>query len=153
MHFDYLLHLNNKRSMKLFALALSLFSLTHLTGQLRDIDLGKQLAAGETYGTYCGFAGTPPEARKLIEDYIAKGDVTSIEGWLDSPSLVHQAYAVEAIIRLYNDGTKINEEVIDLVRKIKSKDDKINTCNGCVVGQTSMSSVLSDWTFKKKITP
>jgi len=68
--------------MKAFSFVGVLLLSSHmLMGQLGDMKLTDALKTGnsDVYGTYCGFAGTPPEARQDVEKLIHARDIASLE--------------------------------------------------------------------------
>lgn len=110
------------------------------------IDLGKSLTVGDkVYGAYCGFAGSHPPTRLLVEELIESKDIATLSSWLTSPNLVVQTYAAEAFIRLAKDDISISQEDLDLVEEIRLKEDKISTCTGCIYEQLSIKECLKEW--------
>ena len=59
----------------------------------------------EVYGKQfsCGIAGMTPELRLKLYDLIRQNEVGILNNWLNSKSIVRQAYAVEGLIYLHNE--------------------------------------------------
>jgi len=123
----------------------TLFGIMSSHAQLKLEDLSANFTKGYTYGTYCGIAGTPPVLRKDIEAYIKNEDIESIDNWLNSPSIVHNVYAAEALIRLHNMSISISKVQKDKIRKIKSKNTVITSCSGCMRGDITVEEALADF--------
>ena len=123
----------------------SIFGVLSSHAQLKLENLSANFTKGYTYGNYCGIAGTPPILRKDIEIFIKNEDIKSIDNWLDSPSIVHQVYAAEALIRLDNQMIPITEKQREKIYEIKSLETIISACSGCVRGDTSVKEALSDF--------
>lgn len=61
------------------------------------------------YGWRCWIVGAPPKLRYEIEELIAAHDTAGIFNWLNDTSLVRQAYAAEAVIRIDKTGMDFPE--------------------------------------------
>lgn len=126
----------------------SIFMVMSSDAQLKLEDLSSNFTKGYIYGSYCGIAGTPPVLRKDIEVFIKNEDITAIDNWLNSPSLVHRVYAAEALIRLDNQFIPISEEQKDKIKKTKSLETIITSCSGCIRGDITVQEALSDFELR-----
>ena len=103
--------------------------------------------ATEIYGTYCGFAGTPPKARKQVERWIEKSDTKALADWLTSVDLAEQVNAAEVFISLKNEGLTLEKELVDKILELKSSERTIFSCMGCVYSKASISDLLRDFSL------
>jgi len=131
--------------MRSFSLLVTIILSSHLLfGQLGDFKLTDALKSGanDVYGTYCGFAGTPPQARKAVEKMIQNRNIVGLVTWLDSPNLVKKTYAAEAFIRL---STEINmtAELSAKVDKVRVRQDLISTCQGCILDKLTIAECIA----------
>ena len=128
-----------------YLLATFLFSAHLLAGQIGDIKLTDALkyGANDRYGTSCGIAGSPPEARKAVEQMIQNRDVAALEVWLESPNLVKMTYAAEAFIRLSNE-IALTPELTGKIKVITSRQDLIPTCVGCTHQKLTIAQCLAE---------
>ena len=82
----------------------------------------------EVYGKdfSCGIAGLTPQLRNKLYDLIYQDKVEVINDWLNSKSIVRQAYAVEGLIYLHNER-KINltENQLTRINKLKKAIKKL----------------------------
>lgn len=102
------------------------------------------LIAKEYYGDFCGFAGTPPKLRILVEQLISEKNSRELNLWLNSTSLVKQAYASEAFIRLQNEGLILTCLQLDKIEALKMNDTKIPACSGCDHFHLSIKELLKN---------
>lgn len=108
------------------------------------------LSAGKlknaVYGTSCGWAGTAPEARILVEKYIKDLDTVHLDKWLvaKKDKIALQAYAYEAYIRLEKDGFQINSSRRKRMNEIKASEDQIQTCRGCIYSTQRLKDIFED---------
>lgn len=136
--------------MKILFIFLSLLFATLSEGQINPtIDLAHRLTTGKTYGAYCGIAGKHPPTRIIAERLIADKDIDTLESWLSSPNPVNVTYAAEALIRIYNQGTLLSEELIERVSQVKELETLISTCKGCFYEQLSIKESLIDFSFDR----
>ncbi len=126
----------------------SLFGIMSSHAQLTLEDLSANFTKGYTYGTYCGIASTPPILREDIEVFIKNENVEAIDNWLNSPSIVHNVYAAEALIRLNNQMVAISEAQKDKIRNIKSIETIITSCTGCLRGDITVAKALEDFELR-----
>ncbi len=125
-------------------LCILLFSTQLLVGQLGDFKLTEALngTSTDTYGTYCGIVGTPPESRKAVEKMIKDRNIEGLSTWLDSPNIVKKTYAAEAFIRLSSE-ILMTPELLAKIERLKASNDIIPTCHGCVYDKLSIAQCLS----------
>lgn len=131
--------------MKIFTITVSLLLSTQmLIGQLGQTKLSEALqrGSGDTYGAYCGIAGTQPAARKSLERMVQERDLVGLSDWLESPNLVYQTYAAEGLIRLSSVIT-ITPPLSRQIESIKIKKDRIPTCHGCIMKDMTIADCLA----------
>jgi hypothetical protein len=126
----------------------TLFGILSSHAQLNLEDLSANFTKGYTYGTVCGIASIPPVLRKDIEVFIKNKDVEAIDNWLNSPSLVHQVYAAEALIRLDHQMIAISKKQKNQIRDIKSLETIISSCKGCMRGDITIEEALADYELR-----
>lgn len=144
------IHLNKRfkqKIMRLFYLLIICVVLVSATveGQLKIENISDSFTTGYTYGTHCGIAGTPPILRQDIEKMIIQKDISGIERWLGSPSLSHQVYAVEALIRLHHQGVSLRNDLIETILSVKQLQTLIPTCGGCIYDNIPVAEALADY--------
>lgn len=124
-----------------------LLSISSATAQFGDL---MKAASSDIYGEYCGFASTPPEARKIVEAWIADGSVDKVRQWLTAPSNALKAYGVEGLIRLAKEDEKIlTKEDRELIADLKKSDAKVPVCRGCLHQELTFSEALKEWKLPK----
>lgn len=96
----------------------------------------------DVYGSGCGFVGEDPKLRIEIENYLKVNNLKMINKWLDSDNLSKKVYAVEALIRLNNEGLLLSDYQKKQIIIIKNIRNKIWTCSGCIYSEQSVKDAL-----------
>ena len=105
----------------------------------------------EVYGKQfsCGIAGMTPELRLKLYDLIRQNEVGILNNWLNSKSIVRQAYAVEGLIYLHNEKkTNLTEKQLTKINKLKKSNKKIIFCNGCSFDSQKLKIALAEYEIK-----
>ena len=102
----------------------------------------------DVYGSGCGFVGKDPTLRIKIENYLKVKNLKMINKWLDSDNLSQNTYAVEALIRLNNEGFLLSDHQKKQIVIIKNIRDKIWTCSGCIYSKQSVKDILFRYSLK-----
>ncbi len=99
------------------------------------------------YGEYCGFAGTNPKEKDMIDDFVKNKDKEKLLTWLRSTNTEKQIYAVDGFCRLDNLGLKLTEQEMKMIFSVLSKKGTINTCHGCILCNKEITDVVSKFKF------
>lgn len=101
----------------------------------------------ETYGQYCGIAGSQPTLRLDMEQMLSAKNIAALENWLASPVPVKQAYAVEGFHKLKQQGYALSEQQMQQINLVKNKQGKMNSCAGCFLKSVAISEATQEFTF------
>ncbi len=96
------------------------------------------------YGTFCYFAGVPPEGRKAVQHLLAAPASGVIRAVLRSAHPEARVYALEAMLELGRRGVSIAEVDWDAMRKIVELEIPICVCEGCIVSQRTAREIFGD---------
>lgn len=99
------------------------------------------------YGEHCGFAGTYPEGRYEIVQFVKNGNREELLKWLKSPNSEKQVYAVDGLFQLYKQGTKPTQEERDIIAFVRHKNGRIQVCHGCMHTKDDIKTVLAKFNF------
>ncbi|NMM47643.1 hypothetical protein [Marinigracilibium pacificum] len=116
-----------------------------------EIDLNNSLSSPiniYTFGTFCGFVGTPPDKCGEMLRLVNDNNYSELSGWLKSLNPEISAYGYVGLSFLELNGKKIKQEEKALMNHISLLDIQLNTCNGCIVGETD---TFKDALLSKKI--
>lgn len=99
------------------------------------------------YGEHCGFAGTYPEGRYEIVQFVKNGNREELLKWLKSPNSEKQVYAVDGLFQLYKQGTKPTQEELDIIAFVRHKSGRVQVCHGCIHTKDDIRTVLVKFNF------
>lgn len=100
------------------------------------------------YGTSCGYAGTTPPQRILMDSLVNKLDIITLERWLVSAHPEMQAYGVEGFYMLKQKGYKLSNKQQVLIRAIQNQQASfVNTCYGCLFESISIQEAIKGFKF------
>jgi hypothetical protein len=83
--------------------------------------------------------------RYQIEELIATCDTARIMMWLGDSSLVYQAYAAEAIIRMRKAGVVFPDRSTRKANELRKSRIQVMTCRGCQRGMTPLNRAMSQF--------
>lgn len=108
----------------------------------------KDLFSNElVYGEHCGFAGTYPEGRYQIIQFVKNGNKEELLKWLQSANSEKQVYAVDGLFQLYKQGMKPTEEELKMIAFVMHKSGNIRVCHGCMHTKDEIKTVLAKFNF------
>lgn len=84
------------------------------------------------FGSNCGIAGTSPEGRAQMDEWVQSNNKTQILKWLKSANAEKQVYAVEGLNQLKNAGTILTNDEIMMINYVCDKNGTIYVCSGCI---------------------
>ena len=99
------------------------------------------------YGTSCGYTGSAPKYRLLLNSYLLEKDTDKLNIWLyaDNPTL--NAYAIEGYCRLKGDGFQLSEPIRKRIAVLKTKKDLVNMFEGCSYYRKSLKQAVHQYNF------
>lgn len=112
-----------------------------------ELDTQDLFSTELVYGEHCGFAGTYPEGRYEIVQFVKNGNKEELLKWLKSPNSEKQVYAVDGLFQLYKQGTKPTQEELDIIAFVRHKNGRIQVCHGCMHTKDDIRSVLVKFNF------
>lgn len=92
------------------------------------------------FGSNCGIAGTSPEGRAQMDEWVQSNNKTEILKWLKSANAEKQVYAVEGLNQLKNAGTTLTEDEIMMINCVCDKNGTIYVCSGCIHSKQDIRS-------------
>lgn len=95
-----------------------------------------------TYGSSCGYGGTPMPFYEQLQQMIEWRDTTGLTQWLRSPTAEIQIFGIEGIYTLQRSGMEINESTMELVDVISKKKGNVSVCGGCIFYTESIDHVV-----------
>lgn len=112
-----------------------------------DLD-EKDLFSNElVYGEHCGFAGTYPEGRYEIMQFVKSGNKEELLKWLRSANSEKQVYAVDGLYQLCKKGAKLTEEELRMIAFVMHKNGRIQVCHGCIHSKDDIKVILAKFNF------
>ncbi|MCD9854573.1 hypothetical protein LUD75_07635 [Epilithonimonas sp. JDS] len=93
------------------------------------------------YGSQCGIAGTSPEGRAQMDEWVKSNNKTEIIKWLKSANAEKQVYAVEGLQQLKTADSKLTEDEIRMINIVCDKNGTIYVCSGCIHSNRDIRSV------------
>jgi len=95
------------------------------------------------YGSYCYFAGIPPEGRQAITHLLNYQATSLIRAVLRSANPEARVYAVETLLSLEQQGISLSEADKAAIQKIVDLGIPISVCDGCFVSQSTAKEIFS----------
>jgi hypothetical protein len=95
----------------------------------------------------CGETGSylPREAKRML-NWVQSENVKKLNDWLCSPNFELQAYAVEGLTRINEDGKSIPEKLDQTIEHLLDKNSMIINCAGCLMGlETPLYHLIFDY--------
>jgi hypothetical protein len=99
--------------------------------------------AGGVFGTFCDYAGTPPDDRLAQVRMLHAGQKTAFRYILRSKSTVSKLYAAEALLLLKKQNQRLDSGDIALLNKLQNDEQLIETCEGCEYSYISAGKVFN----------
>lgn len=102
------------------------------------------------FGSFCDYAGIPPDKRVAQIRLLAAGQVTALRYALRSSSTVSRLYAVEALLVLQRGGYSLSDADAALIQQLRLDEQPIETCSGCEHGSTRAKDAFDLFTTGRK---
>ncbi len=113
--------------------------------QLENTDLNVY-----TYGTFCGFTGTPPDKCQEMLGLVQKKNYNKLANWLKSINPEIATYGYIGLEFLNQNGIEITQTELNRMNELRKSDIQLNTCQGCIFGVTEkISDVLTKKNLKQ----
>lgn len=87
-----------------------------------------------TYGTFCGFAGTPPDKCQEMLNLVNEKDFNELAKWMQSLNPEIATYGYIGLEFLKKKGAKIEKTEIERMAELSESEIQLNTCQGCIFG-------------------
>lgn len=112
--------------------------------RLKSKNIKKNYFSLHEYGTACYVDGSITdkffEMMKLVNDKNHK----ELKKWLFSLNINLRLFGVIGLKWMNKKGRKISSNEKLMIDELKKRDHLINTCSGCMSGQTNMNSIFED---------
>lgn len=95
------------------------------------------------YGERCGFAGTFPDGRYEVTQFVKSGNKEALVQWLQSANTEKQVYAVDGLYQLHAKGVKLTKEELQMIAFVMNKKGSIYACHGCMYGRDTIKEAVS----------
>lgn len=103
-----------------------------------------------TYGTFCGFGGTPPDKCQEMLGLVRESNYKELSIWLQSINPEIATYGYIGIDFLNRKGIEILPTEFGKMEKLRISEIQLNTCQGCYFGVTEkISEVLTKKNLKQ----
>lgn len=89
-----------------------------------------------TFGTFCGFAGTPPFTCIDMLELVKSKNHKKLTEWLYSINPELSVYGYIGLNFLKRRGIKIQKNELDRMNQLEQSEIQLNTCQGCLYGVT-----------------
>lgn len=89
-----------------------------------------------TFGTFCGFAGTPPLTCIDMLEYVKSKNHKKLTEWLYSINPELSVYGYIGLDFLKRREIKIHKNELDRMNQLEQSEIQLNTCQGCIYGVT-----------------
>lgn len=89
-----------------------------------------------TYGTFCGFAGTPPDKCQRMLDLVNANNYDQLTSWLKSINPEIATYGYIGLEFLKRKGKNIEKTELQKMTELSESEIQLNTCQGCIFGVT-----------------
>ena len=104
------------------------------------------------YGTVCGYPEVQPYLRTVLEKAILDSTINRVDyfdKWISCDIVVVKVYGIEALIRLHNQGKKLNKLQLDIIKEYKSSYKSIQVCTKYFRERLPAKKVLEKFELKK----
>ena len=103
-----------------------------------------------TYGTFCGFGGTPPDKCQEMLGLVRENNYKELSNWLQSINPEIATYGYIGIDFLNRKGIEILQTELGKMEQLRKSEIQLNTCQGCYFGVTEkISEVLTKKNLKQ----
>lgn len=103
-----------------------------------------------TYGTFCGFAGTPPDKCQEMLNLVNEKDFNELAKWMQSLNPEIATYGYIGLQYLVQNEIDIPESWFTRMRELNKSEVQLNTCEGCIYGVTEkIKDVLKEDNLKQ----
>ncbi|WP_207435981.1 hypothetical protein [Sabulibacter ruber] len=94
----------------------------------------------------CGDTGSSrPKEAELMLKWVESKNIKKLSNWLHSPNFELQAYAIDGLIRIKEEGKAIPKSAEDTIEQLRARNSIIINCSGCLMGlQTPVNQLLFD---------
>jgi hypothetical protein len=75
----------------------------------------------------------PKEANKMIR-WVESNNIKKLSNWLRSPNYELQAYGIEGLIRIKENGKPIPENLEKIIKYLRDRNNVVVNCAGCLMG-------------------
>jgi hypothetical protein len=89
-----------------------------------------------TFGTFCGFTGTPPDKCQSMLDLVNAYNYDQLASWLKSINPEIATYGYIGLEFLKKKGIIIENIESQRMIELSESDIQLNTCYGCIIGVT-----------------
>ena len=89
-----------------------------------------------TFGTFCGFTGTPPDKCQSMLDLVNSYNYDQLASWLKSINPEIATYGYIGLELLKKKGIIIENIESQRMIELSESDIQLNTCYGCIIGVT-----------------
>lgn len=83
------------------------------------------------YGDGCGFVGTDPIGRQIINQWVVENNKANLLTWLSSANTEKQVYAADGLLQLKKTGTSLSVDEMRVINFIINKKGTMFVCSGC----------------------